>query len=255
MDDSILLTFLFKMFKPNVQLTTARHNPRLEQCCDVTSVPCTSHEDSIIIVQEGELTRCPNCRMFVKVVTPRHVAGSWCRIQAARLQERERVARLANMARNIKFYINDTVIENVTEFKYLGWTISADDYDDGAVNFNITKASKTWYSMYQILSRDTADSRVMARFYVAVIQAKLLYGSETWVFSQRTLKRLESFHNQSFHNRCARIIAHRPIHPLPGGTWEYPPTEEVLDFCGLSDISTYIARCKTRLLNRYAEPA
>jgi hypothetical protein len=71
---------------------------------------CTMHhEDSIIIVQEGELTRCPNCRMFVKVVTPRHVVGSWCRIQAAQLQERERVARLANMARNIKFYINDTV--------------------------------------------------------------------------------------------------------------------------------------------------
>jgi hypothetical protein len=82
------------------------------------------HEDSIIIVQEGELTRCPNCRMFVKAIMPRHVAGSWCCIQAARCQERERVARLANMARNIKFYINDTVIENVTEFKYLGQTVT-----------------------------------------------------------------------------------------------------------------------------------
>jgi hypothetical protein len=90
--------------------------------------------------------------------------GSWCRIQAARRQERERVARLANMAHNIKFYINDTVIENVTEFKYLGRIISADDYDDGAVNFNITQASKTWYRMYRILSRDTADSHVMAQF-------------------------------------------------------------------------------------------
>jgi hypothetical protein len=99
--------------------------------------------------------------MFVKAITPRHVVGSWCHIQAARRQERERVARLAKMARNIKFYI-DTVIENVTEFKYLGRIISADDYDDGAVNFNITKASKTWYRMYRILSRDTADSRVMA---------------------------------------------------------------------------------------------
>jgi hypothetical protein len=115
------------------------------------------HEDSIIIVQEGELTRCPNCQMFVKAIMPRHVAGSWCHIQAAQCQERERVARLANMAHNIKFYINDTVIENVTEFKYLGRIISADGYDDSAVNFNITKASKMWYHMYQILSLDTAD--------------------------------------------------------------------------------------------------
>jgi hypothetical protein len=61
---------------------------------------CTMHhEDSIIIVQEeGELTRCPNCHMFVKAITPRHVAGSWCHIQAARRKEHERVARLANMA-------------------------------------------------------------------------------------------------------------------------------------------------------------
>jgi hypothetical protein len=118
-----------------------------------------------------------------------------------------------------------------------------------AVNFNITKASKTWYRMYRILSRDTADSRVMAWFYLAVIQAKQLYGSETWVISQCTLKSLELFHN-----RCDCVIAHHPIHPLPDGTWEYPPTEEVLDFCRLSEISTYIAQHKTRLLNWYAEP-
>jgi hypothetical protein len=56
------------------------------------------------------------------------------------------------MDNNIRFYINDTVIENVNEFKYLGWIISADDYDNSAVNFNITKASRMWYCIYQILS-------------------------------------------------------------------------------------------------------
>jgi hypothetical protein len=65
-----------------------------------------------------------------------------------------------------------------------------------------------------------------------------MYPQETWII----------------HNQCAHVIAHHPVHPLPDGTWEYPPTEEVLDFCGLSDISTYIAWCKTRLLNRYTEP-
>ncbi len=61
---------------------------------------CTMHhEDAIIIVQEGELPRCPNCRMFVTSVTPRHVVGSaWCRIQPAWVQEHEQVARLASMA-------------------------------------------------------------------------------------------------------------------------------------------------------------
>jgi hypothetical protein len=60
-----------------------------------------------------------------------------------------------------------------------------------------------WFRMFCILSHDTADSQVMGHFYLAVVQAKLLYGSETWVLSQRLLKCLESFHNQ-----CARAIVH-----------------------------------------------
>jgi hypothetical protein len=90
--------------------------------------------------------------------------------------------------------------------------------------------------MHRVLSRDTADHHVMGRFYLAVVQAQLLYGSETWVISKRAVKPLESFQN-----RCAHTIAHHPICRLPDGTWEYPPTEQVLNICGLSDISTYIA--------------
>jgi len=44
-------------------------------------------------------------------------------------------------------------------------------------------------------------------------------------------------------------------HWLSDGSWECPCTNEVLgDCCGLSPIATYIAKHKTRLLNRYAEP-
>jgi hypothetical protein len=71
-------------------------------------------------------------------------------------------------------------IKNVTEFKYLGHIISADDYDDAAIAANIKKASKTsWFCMYCILSQDTADVCVMACFYLAIVQAKHLYGSKT----------------------------------------------------------------------------
>jgi hypothetical protein len=102
--------------------------------------------------------------------------------------------------------------------------------------------------MYCILSSDGADSKTMARFYLAVVQAKLLYGSKTWVLSRRLLDRLEHFHA-----RCARYIAHRDIRHLPDNTWEYPPTLEILDACSLSTIQTYIAKHKTTLLNHYAQ--
>ena len=123
------------------------------------------------------------------------------------------------------------------------------DRDEAAVSYNITKASKVWFGMYRVLSYDGANAHTMARFYLAVVQAKLLYGSETWVLSQRTLDRLERFHA-----RCARHVTRRHMRPLPDGTWEYPPTDEVLSQCGLSPIATYIAKRKTTLLNKCARP-
>jgi len=87
----------------------------------------------------------------------------------------------------------------------------------------------------------------MACFYLAVVQAKSLYGFETWVLSQHALKWLESFHAQ-----FARYMVHRHIRPRSDGTWDCPHTEEVLDSCGLSPIATYIAKRKTTILNRYA---
>jgi hypothetical protein len=148
---------------------------------------------------------------------------------------------------NIVFYVGTVPLDNVTEYKYLGRPLSADDSDDAAVSLNISKATRAWFGMYRILSYDGADSKTMARFYLAVVQAKLLYGSKTWVLSKHLLDCLERFHA-----RCARYMAHRHICHLPNGTWEYPPTCKVLDSCGLSTIATYIAKCKTTLLHHYA---
>lgn len=153
------------------------------------------------------------------------------------------------MANSIVFTVDGTPIENVTEYKYLGRILSADDRDDEAVSFNLQKANSTWHSMCEILRRDTANPKVMARFYVAVVQSQLLYGSETWVLSARLIQRLEHFHH-----RCAREIAHRPIERQFDGTWVRPDTDEVLDICGLSPITTYIAKRKTTLLVNYARP-
>ena len=98
-----------------------------------------------------------------------------------------------------------------------------------------------------ILAQSGGDPKTMARFYLAIVQAKLLYGSETWCLSQSCLQRLERFHA-----RCARHMAHRHIRPLANGEWDHPHTAEVLDRCGLSTIQTYIVKRRTTLLNSYA---
>jgi hypothetical protein len=108
-----------------------------------------------------------------------------CRTQDTRFVEHDQLARQAIQATNLVFYIGKVPLENVTEYKYLGCPLSADHSDtNAAVSLNISKATQTWFGMYRILSSNGAESKTMACFYLAMVQAKLLYGSKTWVLSR-----------------------------------------------------------------------
>jgi len=130
-------------------------------------------------------------------------------------------------------------------YKYLGRIISFDDNDDQALTARLQIARKTWGRTRRLLCRQGAGRTTMARFYKVVVQAQLLYGSETWVPNQRCLQRLERFHA-----RCARYLTHQHIQYDPLlETWDCPHTSEVLESGGLSRLSDLIAKRKTTLLH------
>ena len=83
----------------------------------------------------------------------------------------------------------------------------------------------------------------MARFYETVVQAVLLYGSETWVLSEEMVRLLNSFHN-----RCARHLTQRHIRQEQDGSWTTPPSTEVLEEAGLKPIQDYIQKRKQNLM-------
>jgi len=47
----------------------------------------------------------------------------------------------------------------------------------------LRKARGTWARVGQVLQAENVPPRVAAKFYKVVVQAVLLYGSETWVLS------------------------------------------------------------------------
>ena len=53
------------------------------------------------------------------------------------------------------------------------------------------KARATWARVGQVLKSENVSPFVAARFYQAVVQAILLYGSESWVLSKTAMARLE----------------------------------------------------------------
>jgi hypothetical protein len=68
------------------------------------------------------------------------------------------------------------------------------------------------------------------------VQSVLLYGSETWVLSPAVLARLEGFHIRAAY-RMAKV--HVPRRG-PNQQWVYPPSDKVLEECGMHTIQHYI---------------
>ena len=73
-------------------------------------------------------------------------------------------------------------MEVVQEFEYLNSTISQDFSLDHEVDRRISKASRTFYSLYGVVwCRKQLEVQTKLRLFEAVVLATLLYGSETWI--------------------------------------------------------------------------
>ena len=70
---------------------------------------------------------------------------------------------------------------------------------------------------------------------MAVVQAVLLFGSETWVLTPRLENYLEGFH----HEAERRMKGMGPKRH-PDRTWVCPPIGAALSMVGLEDIGVYI---------------
>jgi hypothetical protein len=80
-------------------------------------------------------------------------------------------------------------------------------------------------------------------FYRAAVLSVLLYGSETWVWTDRMVNAV-----RGFHHRASRLLSGNLPRCLRNGTFEYCPVDEALAMCHLRPVQVYIARRQSRIL-------
>jgi hypothetical protein len=200
-------------------------------------------EDTIIIVEEGELPRCDSCGIFQKDVGPKHKMGGEC-IKATKTRKARKDEQVQKTARDVVFEVSGVPIENVKEFLYLGRTVEENDDDEPAIQRNLKRAREKWSKIGRILSREGANPRTMATFYKAIVQSTLLYGAESWTLTKRMMKNL-----RSFHQRCARHITGRNIRQdIETGEWICPDSKTTLREAGLWTIEEYMERRKNTVM-------
>jgi hypothetical protein len=131
--------------------------------------------------------------MQVNPLYPRHQLSKECQVGAERRQQRE-MAVTAALALRQQYTIHGDVLKQVEVYKYLGQMMAQDDDNAQAIRAQLWKARATWARVGKVLRGENTPPTVAAKFYLAVVQAILLYGSETWVTSPQAMARLEGFH-------------------------------------------------------------
>jgi hypothetical protein len=87
-----------------------------------------------------------------------------------------------------------------------------------------------------VLTADNTLPKVSAKFYKAVVQSVLLYGSKTWHLTTTALARLEGFHICAAYRMPEK---HKPKKG-PHHEWVYPRSFNTLQECSMTTIFHYI---------------
>jgi hypothetical protein len=158
-----------------------------------------------------------------------------CQVGVERKQQQEAAVSSA-LALRQQFTVHGEALERVEVFKYLGRLLAQDNDDLQAIRNQMRKARGTWARVGQVLRAENVPPRIAAKFYKAVVQAVLLYGSETWVLLTAALASLEGFHIRAAYRMAVKYKPRRG----PGNSWVYPKSKDVLEECGLSTLGEYI---------------
>ncbi len=149
--------------------------------------------DRVVVPTEGYFPWCKRCRMQVNPAYPQHIRMKECGIGMDQQLQWE-LAISSALALQREFNVDRTVLEWVEVFKYLGRLLAQDDDDAQAIWQQLQKARGVWAQVGKVLRGENATPWVAAKFYKAVVQAILLYVSETWNLTASALARLEGFH-------------------------------------------------------------
>ena len=192
-------------------------------------------KDLVKVEKEGKFRRCWRCGMQVNPKYTGHQTSKECQVGVKQKRQWETVVMSA-LALRQQFSVHGEALEHVDLFKYLGRLLVQDDDGIQAIRVQLRKARGTLARVGQVLQAENVPPWVAAKFYKAVVQAVLLYGSEMWVLSTAALTSLEGFH---IHAAYRMAVRHKPRRG-PGNRWIYRKSKDVLEECGMNTLEEYI---------------
>jgi hypothetical protein len=107
--------------------------------------------------------------------------------------------------KTVDIEIEDTKIEQVNEFKYLGVTINNKGKQDTEINQRISAATKLYHSLGKtFIGKKEISRKTKMTVYQTIFRPVLTFGSESWVITKRQKNRIQTI-EMKYHRRALGI--------------------------------------------------
>ena len=106
------------------------------------------------------------------------------------------VSRDQNAGRIHSVKIDNSSIERVEEFKYLGTTLTNQNSIHEEIKSRLKSGNACYYSVQNLLSSRLLPKDFKIKIYRTIILPVVLYGCETWSLTLREESRLRVFKNR-----------------------------------------------------------
>jgi hypothetical protein len=104
--------------------------------------------------------------------------------------------RHQNVGQNRDIKITNRSFENVSQFKYLGTTVTNQNLIQEEIKRRLNSVNACYHSVQNLLSSRPPLKDVKIRMYKTIILPEVLYGCETWSLTIREEHRLRVFENR-----------------------------------------------------------
>jgi len=135
-----------------------------------------------------------------------------------------------NAGRSHRMKTDNSSIERVEEFKYLGTTLTNKNSIQEEIKRRLKLGNAWYYSVQNLLSSSLLSKKLKLEIYRTIILPIVLYGCEIWLLTLREEHRLRVFENRVLR----RVFG--PKRDEATGEWRKLHNEELSDLYSLPNI-------------------
>ena len=148
--------------------------------------------------------------------------------------------------KSYKFIFNKSLLQNVSQYKYLGFVLAASGTCNHGINNLVDRSKRAWFSIYSILAKSRNKKvETYITLFEYVVKPILLYGCEVWgafVKEERIFTEFGGKAWERFHLRVCKNIL---------GVYKNTSNLAVLSEIGRYPISSDIHKQMVRYLLRF----